>query len=118
VRVDAQAVDAPHTAREIAPRAPRVLEVPLAVPLHHLGGAAIGAPDVARAVHDDQVEVRRRLADAPHADELAVLVEHLDAAVVAIVDVDEVLHWVDGDAVDAVEVVGPRLGLLRGPLAL
>ncbi len=64
------------------------------------------------------MDVGRRLADAPHAHELAVLVEHLDAAVVAIVDVDEVLDRIDRDAVDAVEVVGPRLGLLRGPLAL
>ena len=117
-RVDAQAMDAPHAAGEIAPGLPTCTSSPLAVVPDHLRRAAVGRPDVPRAVHDDQVDVRGRLADAPHPQELAVFVEHLDPPVVPIVDEDFVRDRIDRDAVHAVEVARARFRLLRGTLAL
>src|SRR5262249_13148760 len=118
VGVDAQTMHAPHAAGEVAPRAPCVLEVAFAIPFDHLRRTPVRAPDVARAIHDDQVQIRRRLPDAPHPHEFTVLVEHLDAAVVAVVDVDEMLDGIDGNAVHAVEVPGTRFRLLGRPFAL
>src|SRR5438105_6017961 len=75
VLIDAHAVHAPHAAGEIAPRAPRILEVSVEVVFQDPVGAAIGGPEEAVGGDDEHVDVGRVGPKAPLAQEFAVLVE-------------------------------------------
>ena len=57
----------------------------------------------------EQVQARGIGVDFPVVEELPVLVEHLDAVVVAIVDEHAAAHRIDGHAVHVVHVAGTRL---------
>src|SRR5436189_917500 len=88
VLIRAHAVYAPHAAREIAPRPPRVLEVAAEVVLEDSVRAAVGGPEKAVARDVEHVHVGRRVAESPRVEELSVFVEDLRAVVAAIVDED------------------------------
>src|SRR6186713_2893899 len=86
--IDAHSVHAPQCAWEHAERAPRVEEMAFLIVLEQLVRAAIEGPDVPIGTDVEQMQARRIRVDAPGVKELAVLVEHLHAMVVAIVDED------------------------------
>src|SRR5437762_2778039 len=97
--IGAHAVHAPHTAGEITPRAPGILEVAVEVVLQDPVRAAIGGPEKTIARDVEHMHVRRWIAKAPRVEELAVFVEDLGAVVAAIVDEDPARLRIDGDAV-------------------
>src|SRR5882672_10823323 len=84
--IGAHAVHAPERAREIADGPPRIEETPVEVELQHLMGQAIEARH--RPIRADlhEVEARGPHGNSPLGEVPAVLVEDLDAVVVAIVD--------------------------------
>src|SRR5262249_5345689 len=84
--VGGNAMHAPKCAREIAKRAPRIDEAPVELVLEHLVGIAIESRELAIVADHDEVQARRAHVDLPLGEVLAVLVEDLDAVVVAIVD--------------------------------
>ena len=106
---------APHPTGEIAPGSERVQEVAVEIVFQDLRRAAVGGPEVAIARDDEQVDVRRRRTEAPLAQIFPVLVEHLDAMVLPIVDEHLTRLRIDRDAVDVVEVARPLL-VRRVPL--
>src|SRR6185503_3031692 len=118
--VGGKPVDAPLAALTVAERPPRVHEVAIGVEADELVRPLVGGPQHAVSAHGDAVNVRRRTyTRIPLVQELAVFIEHLDAAVVAVVDVYAARGRVDRDAVHAVEVAGApfvRLGPLLSPL--
>ncbi len=78
--------------------------------------ALVGSPEGAVVPHVDAVDVHRRArARIPLIEKLSVLVEHLNASVVAVVDVHAARLRVHRDPVHAVEVAGPAL-VRRRPL--
>src|SRR4030095_4183145 len=109
--VHAHAVHTPEGAREIAPHAPRVQELPIEAVFEELRRAAIGGPQEAIARDDEHVDVRDpSLTKAPLVEILPVLVEHLHTAVAAIVDEHATRLRIDRDPVNVVEVAGTLLG--------
>src|SRR5262245_66619321 len=103
-----------HAEERARPRtesAPRVNQMSLAIELRELLAHLVEHPDFPIRVEIDEVQIEPRCPrlHRPHADELAVLVEDLDAAVAAIVDVDLLRGDVDADSVHVVEIVRPRL---------
>src|SRR5207247_7146247 len=96
-RVHAHAVYAPESSREIAPGAPGVHEVALQIVFDHLRSSAVERPQEARTIHEDQMDVRGRLADTPLVQIFAVLIKHLNAAVAAIVHENAARLRIDTD---------------------
>src|SRR5262247_1102335 len=87
--VGGEPVHAPLAALACAERSPRIQEVSLGVVGEELVRSLIGGPQNTVVAHIDAVDVHRRArTEIPLVEELAILVEHLDAAVVAIVHVD------------------------------
>src|SRR5450756_1914297 len=109
ILVDAELMGAPQSSRLWRHGAKRRQQLSGQIELVELEVAvAVRRPDVLVRGH---VEVIRRggsVAEVPLLEELAVLVEDLDAAVAPVVDVDSALV-VDDDAVHGIEVVGPPL---------
>src|SRR2546428_4029067 len=116
--VHMHSVNAPKAARKIAPGSPGVEEAPFQVILDHFGRAAVVSPEMPVGRHDDDVHVRRRIADAPLVEEFAVLIEDLDAMIVPVIDKHTAGLDIDCDAMHAVEVAGARFiwgGALLAP---
>src|ERR1019366_2115770 len=111
--VDAHPVDAVGRTGKQALTAPGVLQVAVGVVANDPVRTLVGGPHLPLG-EVDRVDRGLLLADLagaglPHVQELAVLVEHLDAAVAAVVDVDAPRRRVDRDAVHDVEVARTRL---------
>src|SRR5206468_12390644 len=87
VRIHAHPVDIPERSRPLTLTAPRVLVMPLDVVLDDFRRVVVGDPNIPARVEEQDLR-RRRGTGAELIEVLAVLVEHLDAVVFAIGDVD------------------------------
>src|SRR5579872_143403 len=103
VLVNAQAMNAPESARKIAHRSPRVEQVSLQVPLDHLVGGAVKGPDGIARSDVQEMQTRWIGVDFPFAEVFAVLVEDLDTVIVAVVHENLAGLLIDGDPVDVAE---------------
>src|SRR6266850_2666799 len=109
VGVDAYAVHAPHAAGVWTPDSPGIHEVAVEIVLEDLVRTAISGPQRAVAHDVEQMDIRRLVAESPLGQKLPILVEHLRAVVAAIVDEHPPRLRIDRNAVDVVEVTGPRV---------
>src|SRR5712692_7100969 len=117
VLVHAELVRSPESARRGGLGAPRIEQPPLQVKLVELEvPVTVRRPEVLVRSHVDVIRRGGSVAEVPLVEELAVLIEDLDAAVASIVDVDPALV-VDGHAVNGIEVAWPHLLAVLAPLA-
>src|SRR5206468_7943404 len=84
--VRAHAVHTPERAGEIANSSPRVQQAAVEIVLQHLVGIAIEGHQLPVRADLDEMEARRTDRDLPLGKIFAVLIEDLDAVVLAIVD--------------------------------
>src|SRR5579863_7163442 len=107
VLVHAELVRSPQSAGLGGHRAPGIQQPSGQVVLVELEVAvAVRHPEVLVGGHEDVIRRRVSVAEVPLIEELAVLIEDLNAPVAAVVDVEASLV-VDGDAVHGIEVPWP-----------
>src|SRR3954470_19386001 len=106
--VGADAVHPPQRARKIADRSPSIDEAPVEIVLEQLVRQAIEGYHHPVFADHHEVKARRAHVDSPLGEVLAVLVEDLDAVVVAIVDEHAPRLHVDGNTMYVVHIAGPR----------
>src|SRR3989442_714344 len=105
-RVHRELVHAPECARERSVSSPRIQQFPVQIVFQKLVADAVGNPQILVGRHLDVI----RLPDVrPHVEELPIFVEHLDAAVCSIGDIDAPV-LVDRHRVYRVELAGAGAG--------
>src|ERR1700680_3328811 len=109
VLVHAELVRSPQSARLGGHRAPRIQQLPIQVEFVELEiPVTVRRPEVLVRGHEDVIRRGGAVAEVPLSEELAVLIEDLNAPVASVVDVEPALV-VDRDAVHGIEVVWPHL---------
>src|ERR1700680_2703769 len=117
VLVHAELGRSPPSARLGGHRAPRIQQLPIQVEFAELEvPVTVRRPEVLVRGHEDMIRRGGSVAEVPLSEELAVLVEDLNAPVASVVDVQPALV-VDGDAVHGIEVVWSHLLAIFAPLA-
>src|SRR5882762_5200118 len=109
VLVHTELVRSPQPACRGGHRAPRIQQLPVQVEFVELEVAVtIRRPEVLVRGHVDVIRRGGPVAEIPLIEELAILIEDLNAPVTSVVDIKSALV-VNGDAVHGIEVVWPLL---------
>src|SRR5215510_14118925 len=77
------------------------------VVLQHLGSSAIESPQCAVSTNINKMNIGRLFTRTPFVQVLPVFIEHLYAVIRSIIDEHASGLWINGDAMNIVEVAGP-----------
>src|SRR5215831_8385424 len=91
----------------IAQGTPCIQEMSFAIVFHDFRGGIFESPYCAITVCIYEVH-RRWIVELPLIEEFAVFIEYLHSAIPTIADVDTTSHGIGGNAVNDIEVAGPR----------